>query len=345
MFRWAASVIVPAPVTKTPHDALFKSVFQQPENAAAELQHVLSAEHVSAIDWSTLKLEPGSYVDEKLADQHSDLLFSADAQASGERVFVYLLFEHQSTPEPKMALRLLSYMVSIWERFSDDDKNKALPLPLIVPAVLSQVVGGWKAATRFSELFSPNLGAVADAVLPDFSYAVDDLHRTDDANLRARGVAQQARLALWLMRDARDGALLLRRLVDWLDELEELAQTPGGERALAPLLSYVVRVSSDLQLEQFRAILKKRAPAAESITMTIAEQLLAEGEARGQARGVVQGELRRAAASILTVLDARELSVTAEVRARIEDCQDLEVLQHWLTRAATAVSVDGVFEG
>jgi len=40
-------------VTKTPHDALFKSVFQQPENAAAELQHVLSAEHVSAIDWST----------------------------------------------------------------------------------------------------------------------------------------------------------------------------------------------------------------------------------------------------------------------------------------------------
>ena len=106
MFRCSASVIVPAPVTKTPHDALFKSVFQQPENAAAELQHVLSAEHVSAIDWSSLKLEPGSYVDEKLADQHSDLLFSANAQASGERVFVDLLFEHQSTPEPRMALRL-----------------------------------------------------------------------------------------------------------------------------------------------------------------------------------------------------------------------------------------------
>lgn len=50
------------PVTKTPHDALFKSVFQQPENAAAELRHVLPAEHVGAIVWSTLKLEPGSYV-------------------------------------------------------------------------------------------------------------------------------------------------------------------------------------------------------------------------------------------------------------------------------------------
>ena len=46
--------------TKTPHEALSKSVFLQPENAAAELQHVLAPEYVSGIVWSTLKLEsPG----------------------------------------------------------------------------------------------------------------------------------------------------------------------------------------------------------------------------------------------------------------------------------------------
>ncbi len=332
-------------MTKLPHDALFKSVFQQPENAAAELQHVLAAEHVSAIDWSTLALEPGSYVDEKLADQHSDLLFSAQARASGERVLVYLLFEHQSTAEPKMALRLLSYMVRIWERYSDQDKTS--PLPLIVPAVLAQVPGGWKTPTRFSGLFSPSLGSLAAAVLPDFSYAVDDLHRTDDADLRRRAVAQQARLALWLMRDARDSALLLRRLVDWADALEELARTPGGERALAPLLHYVARVSPDLQLEQFRAILKGRAPAAESITMTIAEQLLAEGEARGEARGVAQGVaqgvLQGQAASLLVILKTRGFQVTNEVRDRVEACADADTLQLWTSRAVGAESLDDVF--
>lgn len=77
-------------VTKTPHDALLESVFQQPENAVAELQHVLAPEHVSAIDWTTLKLKRGSHVDEELADQHSDLLFSTTARASGDLVFVYL---------------------------------------------------------------------------------------------------------------------------------------------------------------------------------------------------------------------------------------------------------------
>lgn len=96
------------PVTKTPHDALFKSVLQQPETAAAELQHVLSAEHVSAVDWSTLALESGSFVDEGFTNEHSDLLVSAKARVSGERVLVYLLFGHQSMEEPKMAPRLLT---------------------------------------------------------------------------------------------------------------------------------------------------------------------------------------------------------------------------------------------
>ena len=141
-----------------------------------------------------------------------------------------------------------------------------------------------------------------------------------------------------------NATLALQRLVSWADELEELARMPGGERALAPLLRYVAEVSPDLQLEQFRAILAGRAPTAEAITMTIAEQLLAEGEARGEARGVAQGQLRRAVASVLTVLEARGLSVSPGDQTRIEGCQDLEVLQHWLMRAATATTVDGVFE-
>ena len=95
---WSAGGIVSAVVTKFPHDALFKSVFQQPENAAAELQHVLPAEHVSSIDWSTLKLEPGSFVDEKLADQHSDLLFPGHGEQRKRRRF-------RSAPTALQALR------------------------------------------------------------------------------------------------------------------------------------------------------------------------------------------------------------------------------------------------
>jgi len=43
------------------------------------------------------------------------------------------------------------------------------------------------------------------------------------------------------------------------------------------------------------------------------------------------------------VLDARGLKVTAAQRARIVGCTDLEQLQEWITRAATAVTVAGIF--
>lgn len=325
-------------MTNTPHDAVFKAVFEQSEHAAAELQHVLSADLVAAIDWSSLALEPGSFVDEKLADQHSDLLFSASATASGENILVYLLFEHQSSNDPKMALRLLSYMVRIWNRFAQ--AHPAEPLPLIVPAVLAQVPGGWSSPTRFSELFSPTLGDLGAAALPDFSFAVDDLHAATDDELRRRALADQATLTLWLMRDARDGAALLQHIADWAEMLEALALAPGGQDAMTRLLRYIVLVSDDLQLAQIRDMLKGRAPAAESLTMTIAEQLRAEGEAKGR----VEGEAKGTAKSVLMIMKARELHVAEAVRQRIESCSDVELLEHWLMRAATAASAEDIFE-
>ena len=47
--------------------------------------------------------------------------------------------------------------------------------------------------------------------------------------------------------------------------------------------------------------------------------------------------------ALLTVLAARGFTVTAETRARVESCHDRATLTRWLTRAATASSIDHVF--
>ena len=91
MFRCSAGAIVPAPVTKTPHDALFKSVFQHPENALAERQHVLSAEHVSGDRLVHVRaLKPGSFA-QGLAGRLNSKLKNPDAVlgAWGLRLLVY----------------------------------------------------------------------------------------------------------------------------------------------------------------------------------------------------------------------------------------------------------------
>jgi hypothetical protein len=97
----------------SPHDALFKHVFSQPEHAASELRAVLPAGLSARLDWSSLELEPSSFVDEHLRGRQADLLFRVGC--AGRSAFLYILFEHQSTTDALMAFRLLRYMTRIWD--------------------------------------------------------------------------------------------------------------------------------------------------------------------------------------------------------------------------------------
>jgi hypothetical protein len=60
---------------------------------------------------------------------------------------------------------------------------------------------------------------------------------------------------------------------------------------------------------------------------------------------VGQGRVEGSAAAVLTVLDARRIEVPADARARITSCKDLDQLDSWLRRAATANSIDELFDG
>ncbi|WP_394838354.1 hypothetical protein LVJ94_15750 [Pendulispora rubella] len=62
--------------------------------------------------------------------------------------------------------------------------------------------------------------------------------------------------------------------------------------------------------------------------------------ADAQALGEAKGEAR----AVLTVLSARKLAVSEELRAKILACTDLAVLERWIERAATASSTEDVVQ-
>ena len=76
-----------------PHDALFKAVLGQPEHARGTLRAIVPGALAEALDWSTLTLRPGSFVDAALSHLHTDLLYSATWR-DGSEALMYLLFEH-----------------------------------------------------------------------------------------------------------------------------------------------------------------------------------------------------------------------------------------------------------
>jgi predicted transposase YdaD len=314
-------------VTVRPHDALFKAAFETPAHAAGLFRGVLPPSVVAAIAWETISLVPGSFIDPDLADRQSDLLYAVELR--GARALLYLLLEHQSSSDPDMPLRMLVYMVRIWERCRRDHPGDALPP--VIPLVVSHAPGGWTAPRTFGELLDPDPSTVdglADLV-PAFSLLVEDLAGRSNAEIKALAIAAFPRLALWALRDGRDRARLLANFADLGHAILEVARAPHGVQALAQLLRYIALVTDDLQLEQFRAKLAELAPEAEQAAMTIAEQMRREGREEGRAE-----VLRK-------LLSLKFGTVRPEHEARLSAATPAE-LDRWVERVLTAKTIEDV---
>ena len=135
-----------------PHDRLFRAVFSDAGEAASLLQATLPDTVRDNFDWRTLTLVEGTFIDEDLRESQSDLLYEVEHVDTGQPVSMYLLFEHQSSADPWIRLRLLRYYCRIWEADRRNDPNRRELRP-IVPVVFYQGTRGWNYSTEFSDLF------------------------------------------------------------------------------------------------------------------------------------------------------------------------------------------------
>ncbi|MCA9683044.1 MAG: Rpn family recombination-promoting nuclease/putative transposase, partial [Myxococcales bacterium] len=188
----------------TPHDALFKACFTSLQDAAGLLRHIVPAELASTVDWSSLALEPTEFVSPQLAASRCDLLFSAsllEPEAdSGERLFFYVLVEHQSTSRDDVLLRILGYLQRLWEWHHQHHRQR----PLVLPSVVCHAVGGWTAATRLHQLLTPQPRAVPGLDprhVPDFEPIFYDLSQVDDSTLQRVQVSAACMLIFWVLRE------------------------------------------------------------------------------------------------------------------------------------------------
>jgi predicted transposase YdaD len=333
----------------TPHDALFKRTFADPAHARDELRAVLPPALLAQLDLDSLRPCPGSFVDPALAGSHADLLFSVDL--GGSPALLYLLFEHLSTVDPLLPLRLLHYVVRVLMQHAEQAQG-ALPLPLVVPLLVHHSATGWTAATRLEALFDPSVLALEGVgpLVPRFGFVLDDLSRQSDEALWGRAMGLVPSLTLWALRDGRDPARLLASLGRWAHLLGALAQAPSGRDALVALFRYLSAVS-DVPAEVLVQAVERTSAGSEGVMATVAEQWMAqgeakgkaEGEAKGKAEGEAKGKAKGKAEAVLAVLAARGLRVTAAQRARVLGCADLATLEGWLRQAVTSRATGELF--
>ena len=290
-----------------PNDKLLKATFSAPENARAFFENHLPKEISAALDWTSLALEPCSFIDPQLTSSESDLLFKITLHQSD--AFLYLLFEHQSSEDPRMALRLLSYILRIWERFARSHPPPA-KLPAILPIVLAQGKRPWKTSTRLEDLLElPS--AVADILRPwqpTLTYHLLELVRIpyDEIAGTPEGI-----LTLRALKAEPMNALL--EDVIWDESLLFSISDGALERILRYILNAEVNVT---QLKERLGKIKTK--PLQSKTMTLADQLREEGKKEG----LSEGQLRAFRTAVLRALEIRHGACPEGIREAIEAIDD-----------------------
>ncbi len=81
-----------------PHDHLFRSVFGEKAEAAGLFRVHLPEAVSRELLWSSIQEQSVSFIDDRLRDSESDLLYAIERKGGGAPAWLYVLLEHQSTP-------------------------------------------------------------------------------------------------------------------------------------------------------------------------------------------------------------------------------------------------------
>jgi len=316
-----------------PNDKLLKATFSNPDNARGFFENYLPEQISHAVDWSSLRLESSTFVDPHFAASESDLLFSLKLAKTD--AFLYLLFEHQSSEDPRMALRLLSYILRIWERFAGTHPTPA-KLPAILPIVLAQGKRPWKTAPRLEDLI--NLPA-----------ELADIIRPWQPTLMYR-LLELVRIPYEKLAGTPEGILTLRALkAEPLAELlsdalwEESLLFAISDSALERMLRYVLNAEQNVSLlkERIKTI---RSKPLQTKTMTLADQLRQEGKnegkTEGKLEGLSEGQLLAFRTAVQRALEIRHGSCPEGIREALDAIADPKRLEQLLESAIRSESLE-----
>lgn len=337
-------------MANSPHDALFRYTFSQPAHAAALLAVLLPPALAAAIDWSTLKLCPGTFLDRRLRRQQGDLLFSV--MLGRRRIYLYLLLEHKSRSERWVALQMLGYVVSIWKSLWRQ-RPRPRRLPLVVPVVLHHGKGDWTAATQIVDLLdtegvSAEVAAAAVPLQPQFRYLVKSFADCSPEDVRGMAISVLGKLTMAALQflPLASPQQVIEGVVAWAELVRQVMSAPSGHEAIEAISHYILstsRVDPEVLIEVVdREIDREASMKVKTAAQRLREEGKAEGKAQGRAEGQVLGAIRGRSELLLRLLQARYGDLPAEVLARVR-AADLEEIDRWALRSLDAPTLSAVF--
>jgi hypothetical protein len=299
-------------------------LFEDPQNLRDFLR-LLAPELAERLDFTRARRENRSFIPADLQEQESDLIVSVPFIEDPEReVWIYLLLEHQSKPDPLMGLRLYRYMGELWALQRREREDQKIPpserrLRPIVPLVFHTGEGAWSTPIGLTHLM--DLPPELERFVPKWDTPLLNLHQTAPETLTETAGALGWALRV-LQAEKAPLAEMDRVLTEAIARLEELSEERAGQwkRVVWFLLLLMhnrreERGLVDRVVEQAKRSKFREREEVAAMGLTVAEQLKAEGELRA-CRHILRLQL-----------EERFGALPAELERTIESIDDLQRLQ------------------
>lgn len=282
------------------HDYFFRKMMSDIRVAREFFSTHLPQDILSATELDCLELQTGSHIDDLRQETIADILFKT--KIAGREGYLYLLADHQSSPDELMPFRILKYSCNIIDQHIKGGKSNRIPL--VVPFVVYHGKQEWNYSTDIADLVDAPKELIDQHFLKPFHLI--DLTRIEDAALKQHIWSGVMELTLKYI-FARDMLPHLKEIMGLLKQLEKTNGKSYAEIVLTYILDRGELGNKDIFLDLVRSELT---PELGDKMMTIAEQLKAEGMQQGMQQGIEKGKLEVAERLLAQKI---ELALIAEV--------------------------------
>lgn len=148
---------------KKPHDSAYKYLFKNKRIFLQLLKSFVYEDFINEIKLEHLELFDKSFISDELLDRESDLIYKIHYK--DKEYFIYILLEFQSTIDKSIPIRLLSYIMLLYDLIYKE--SRAGLLANIFPIVLYNGKDDWNIPLNINELINKNIPA---RYVPSFEY-------------------------------------------------------------------------------------------------------------------------------------------------------------------------------
>jgi predicted transposase/invertase (TIGR01784 family) len=316
------------------HDNGYKLLFSNPKMIADLLVGFVHQDWVQRLDLTTLERVNSTFVSERMRERESDVIWRVRMEDGW--LYVYVLLEFQSTVDPYMSLRTMTY-VGMLQQYLVRERllSPSGKLPPVVPVVLYNGIPPWDAPRDVSELVEP-VGAGLEQYSPPTRYFVLDERRLAESDVEAERNVAAAVFRLERSQDLEEVDAVVSVLLTWLDDPKQAAVRRSITEWMLRVL-FPARLPEE-KLPQAQDLLEVKKMIADhgiDWSRKWKEKGLAEGRAEGQSE-ILQA-VRRA---VLEKLERRFGPLPSRAQAKLAAIDSPDEIVDLASQAATAGSLE-----